>query len=74
MRQSETRKPEPGVPVVFLVGATLAMLADWVQAASFSAPVLFGIGRVVEVPEELRACRDAAPGAATDAWEPARNA
>ena len=74
MRQSETRKPEPGVPMVFLVVATLATLGDRVQAASFSAPVLFVIGRVVEVLEELRACRDAAPGAATDAWEPARNA
>jgi len=74
VRQSETRKPEPGVPMVFLVVATLATLGDRVQAASFSAPVLFVIGRVVEVLEELRACRDAALGAATDAREQARNA
>lgn len=43
------------------VVATLATLADQVQQASFPAPVLFVIGRVVEVLEDLRACRRHAP-------------
>ncbi len=40
-----------------LVVASLATLADRVQLESFPAPVIFIIGRVVEVLEDLRACR-----------------
>jgi uroporphyrin-III C-methyltransferase/precorrin-2 dehydrogenase/sirohydrochlorin ferrochelatase/uroporphyrin-III C-methyltransferase len=57
-----------------LVVATLATLADQVQLASFPAPVLFVIGRVVEVLEELRAHRCSTQGSAADAPERAQNA
>ncbi len=57
-----------------LVVATLATLADRVQSAPLSAPVLFVIGRVVEVPEALKACRSLASDGAAAAPERARNA
>jgi len=57
-----------------LVIATLATLADRVQVAAFSAPVLFVIGRVVEVLEELTACRRDLAGGEAVAPERVRNA
>jgi len=57
-----------------LVVATLATLADQVQLASFPAPVLFVIGRVVEVLEDLRACRLPVSDSAAGAAERAQNA
>jgi hypothetical protein len=49
-----------------LVVATVATLADQVQLASFPAPVLFIIGRVIEVLEDLRVCRRSSPSSAGD--------
>lgn len=57
-----------------LVVATLATLADQVQLASFPAPVLFIIGRVIEVLEDLRVCRRSSPSSAGDPIERAQNA
>ena len=56
-----------------LLVATLASLADRVQAAEFSAPVLFVIGRVVEVLDELRSTGRPVPETALTAKR-ARNA
>ena len=55
------------------VVATLATLADRVQRASLPAPVLFVIGRVVEVREALMACRPPALEDAGKVPERARN-
>ena len=57
-----------------VVVATLATLADRVQSAGLSAPVLFVIGRVIEVLEELRACRAPVPEIPAEAPERAQNA
>ncbi len=54
--------------------ATLATLADRVQSMSFPAPVLFIVGRVVEVHEELRACRGSLTESASDEIGRAQNA
>ena len=57
-----------------VVLASLATLADRVQLAALSAPVLFVIGRVIEVLEELQACRKPSEEAAAEAPEQAQNA